>query len=228
MDNNNLPLRHFSSGDLKAIYCHPINFLNTHYTISPQRRCHYCSFMDKATKRLVVWLRATKQLWGRSQIWDDCLPLITRNWKGKIHSLEGAWVPLRVIHLFIILSFIHPSIHSFTHLSIIPSFHPFICSSSHPPIYASIHLHSFIHLASIDWHPAMRQAWCKVLRTKTRTKAKSLLPSSDFPNNIFSMTIKFCSSQIYSLLQILWNRICKSVISLGGVYFNFPDEETKA
>ena len=35
MDNNSSPLRHLSSGALKAIYHHPINFLNIHYAISP-------------------------------------------------------------------------------------------------------------------------------------------------------------------------------------------------
>lgn len=63
MDNNSSPPRHLSSGALKAIYHHPINFLNIHYAISPTpQRCHYRSFMSQATKRLVGWLKATKQL----------------------------------------------------------------------------------------------------------------------------------------------------------------------
>ena len=145
-------------------------------------------------------------------------------WRGPDYRFES----------FIYSSFFHLSIHPFIHPSVHHSFlssiYLFIQPSSHLLIHSSIHLRSSIHLASIDWHPAMCQALCKVLRTKnkTRTKAKSLLPSSDSPNNIFYITIKFCSLQIYSLLQILWNRICKSVISLGGVYFNFPHEETKA
>lgn len=63
MDNNSSPPRHLSSGALKAIYHHPINFLNIHYAIGPTpQRCHYRSFMSQATKRLVGWLKATKQL----------------------------------------------------------------------------------------------------------------------------------------------------------------------